>query len=46
VRATVLVALVDAVGIGTGLAVLRVPLALPLAALVFLGGSRHGGRPG
>jgi predicted PurR-regulated permease PerM len=38
VRATVLVALVDAVGIGIGLAVLRVPLALPLAALVFLGG--------
>jgi len=36
VRATVLVAFVDAVGIGTGLAVLRVPLALPLAALVFL----------
>src|SRR4030095_13227862 len=35
-RATVLVALVDAVGIGIGLAVLRVPLALPLAALVFL----------
>jgi predicted PurR-regulated permease PerM len=38
VRATVLVALVDAVGIGIGLAILRVPLALPLAALVFLGG--------
>jgi predicted PurR-regulated permease PerM len=37
VRATVLVAFVDAVGIGVGLAVLRVPLALPLAALVFLG---------
>jgi predicted PurR-regulated permease PerM len=37
VRATVLVALIDAVGIGIGLAVLRVPLALPLAALVFLG---------
>ena len=37
VRATVLVAFIDAVGIGTGLAVLRVPLALPLAALVFLG---------
>ncbi|MFG1992429.1 AI-2E family transporter [Actinoplanes sp. NPDC048988] len=33
-----LVALVDAVGIGIGLAVLGVPLALPLAALVFLGG--------
>jgi predicted PurR-regulated permease PerM len=37
VRATVLVALIDAVGIGIGLWVLRVPLALPLAALVFLG---------
>ena len=37
VRATVLVAFVDAVGIGVGLAILRVPLALPLAALVFLG---------
>ena len=37
VRATVLVAFIDAAGIGTGLAVLRVPLALPLAALVFLG---------
>jgi predicted PurR-regulated permease PerM len=37
VRATVLVALVDAVGIGIGLVVLRIPLALPLAALVFLG---------
>jgi predicted PurR-regulated permease PerM len=37
VRATVLVAFVDAVGIGIGLAVLRIPLALPLTALVFLG---------
>jgi predicted PurR-regulated permease PerM len=37
VRATVLVAFVDAVGIGIGLAVMGVPLALPLAALVFLG---------
>jgi predicted PurR-regulated permease PerM len=37
VRATVLVAFVDAVGIGIGLAVMRIPLALPLAALVFLG---------
>jgi predicted PurR-regulated permease PerM len=36
VHATVLVAFVDAVGIGIGLAILRVPLALPLAALVFL----------
>lgn len=37
VRATVLVALIDAIGIGVGLWVLRVPLAVPLAALVFLG---------
>ena len=37
VRATFFVALVDAVGIGVGLAVLGVPLALPLASLVFLG---------
>ncbi|GAA2710170.1 AI-2E family transporter [Actinoplanes palleronii] len=37
VRATVLVAFVDAVGIGIGLLVLRVPMAIPLAALVFLG---------
>ncbi|HEX5142357.1 MAG TPA: AI-2E family transporter [Mycobacterium sp.] len=37
VRATFLVALVDAVGIGTGLAIMGVPLALPLASLVFLG---------
>ncbi|HEY8474537.1 MAG TPA: AI-2E family transporter [Natronosporangium sp.] len=37
VRATVLVALIDAVGIGIGLWILRVPLALPLAALVFIG---------
>jgi predicted PurR-regulated permease PerM len=37
VRATVAVALVDAVGIGIGLAVLGVPLVVPLAALVFLG---------
>ncbi|MGY1835611.1 AI-2E family transporter [Blastococcus sp. SYSU DS0510] len=37
VRATVVVALVDAVGIGIGLAVLGVPLVIPLAALVFLG---------
>ena len=36
VRATVLVAFVDAVGIGIGLAA-GYPLALPLAALVFLG---------
>jgi predicted PurR-regulated permease PerM len=37
VRATVVVALVDAIGIGVGLAVLGVPLVIPLAALVFLG---------
>ncbi|HEX6342543.1 AI-2E family transporter [Umezawaea sp.] len=37
VRATSAVAVVDAVGIGIGLAVLGVPLAIPLAALVFLG---------
>ncbi|WP_433824544.1 AI-2E family transporter [Actinoplanes sp. CA-015351] len=37
VHATVLVAFVDAVGIGIGLFILKVPLALPLAALVFLG---------
>jgi predicted PurR-regulated permease PerM len=37
VRATVAVALVDAMGIGTGLAILQVPLVIPLAALVFLG---------
>ncbi|MEU4235969.1 AI-2E family transporter [Actinoplanes sp. NPDC026619] len=37
VHATVLVAFVDAIGIGAGLFILRVPLALPLAALVFLG---------
>lgn len=37
VRATIVVALVDAVGIGIGLAVLGVPLVVPLASLVFLG---------
>lgn len=37
VRATFVVALVDALGIGTGLAIMGVPLALPLASLVFLG---------
>ncbi|RBY81731.1 AI-2E family transporter [Geodermatophilus sp. TF02-6] len=37
VRATVAVALMDAVGIGAALLVLGVPLALPLAALVFIG---------
>jgi predicted PurR-regulated permease PerM len=37
VRATFVVALVDAVGIGSGLAIMGVPLALPLASVVFLG---------
>jgi predicted PurR-regulated permease PerM len=37
IRATFLVALVDAAGVGTGLAIMGVPLALPLASLVFLG---------
>jgi predicted PurR-regulated permease PerM len=37
VRATFLVALVDAGGVGTGLAIMAIPLALPLASLVFLG---------
>jgi predicted PurR-regulated permease PerM len=37
VRATVVVALVDAVGIGIGLAILRVDLVIPLSALVVLG---------
>jgi putative heme transporter len=36
-RATFLVALVDALGIGIGLAIMGIPLALPLASLVFLG---------
>ncbi|GAA4855089.1 AI-2E family transporter [Saccharopolyspora rosea] len=38
VRATAMVAIVDALGIGLGLVILGVPLAIPLAALVFLGG--------
>ena len=37
VRATFLVAAVDATGIGLGLAIMGVPLALPLASLVFMG---------
>ncbi len=37
VRATVLVAFIDAVGIGTALVILHVPFPFPLAALVFLG---------
>lgn len=36
-RATALVALVDAVAIGSGLAIMSIPLALPLASLIFLG---------
>ena len=38
VRVTALVALIDAIGIGIGLAVVGVPLAVPLTALVFIGG--------
>ena len=38
VRGTAAVALVDAIGIGVGLAIVGVPLVLPLAVLVFLGG--------
>ncbi|ALG83461.1 AI-2E family transporter [Gordonia phthalatica] len=37
VRATVLVALIDAIGIAIGLAILRVPMVMPLTALIFLG---------
>jgi predicted PurR-regulated permease PerM len=37
VRGTATIAAVDAVGIGTGLLILQVPLALPLAVIVFLG---------
>jgi putative heme transporter len=37
-RGQLLIALVDAVAIGIGLALLRVPLALPLTVLVFFGG--------
>ena len=37
VRATVIVAAVDAIGIGLGAAILGVPLAVPIAVLVFLG---------
>ncbi|MEO7194218.1 MAG: AI-2E family transporter [Pseudonocardiaceae bacterium] len=36
IRATALVAVVDATGIGTGLAVVGAPLVVPLAALTFL----------
>lgn len=37
VRGTAIIALVDAVAIGIALAILQVPLALPLAVIVFLG---------
>ncbi|HZE38417.1 MAG TPA: AI-2E family transporter [Stackebrandtia sp.] len=37
VRATIVVAFIDAIGIGIGLEILKVDLAIPLAALVFLG---------
>lgn len=37
IKAQAIVGLVDAVGIGIGLAILGVPLALPLAVLVFFG---------
>ena len=37
IRATFLVALTDAAGVGAGLAIMGVPLALPLASIVFLG---------
>ncbi len=36
-RATSLVAFVDAAAIGSGLAIMGIPLALPLASLIFLG---------
>jgi predicted PurR-regulated permease PerM len=38
VRGTAIIAFVDAAGIGIGAAILQVPLALPLAVLVFIGG--------
>ncbi|MGW1449450.1 AI-2E family transporter, partial [Micromonospora sp. NPDC002411] len=37
-RGTMLIAAIDAIGIGLALVVLRVPLALPLALITFLGG--------
>ncbi|BDI22354.1 AI-2E family transporter [Herbiconiux sp. L3-i23] len=37
VRGTAFIAFVDAVGIGAGLAIIGVPLALPLAVIVFFG---------
>jgi putative heme transporter len=38
IRGTSIVALVDAIGIGIGLAIIGVPLVLPLAILTFFGG--------
>lgn len=38
VRGTALIALIDAMGIGIGLAIIGVPLVLPLTVLVFFGG--------
>jgi predicted PurR-regulated permease PerM len=38
VRGTAIIAFVDAAGIGIGLLILQIPLALPLAVIVFLGG--------
>lgn len=38
VRGTATIALIDAIGIGIGLAIIGVPLAMPLTFLVFLGG--------
>ncbi|MFY1673509.1 AI-2E family transporter [Plantactinospora sp. WMMB334] len=37
-RGTMMIAAIDAIGIGIALVVLRVPLALPLAVITFLGG--------
>jgi predicted PurR-regulated permease PerM len=37
IRATLIVALVDGIGVGLGAAIIGVPLALPLGVLVFLG---------
>jgi predicted PurR-regulated permease PerM len=37
VRATVVVAMIDSLTIGVGLSIIGVPLAVPLAALIFLG---------
>lgn len=37
VRGTAIIAFVDAAGVGIGLAILGVPLALPLAVIVFIG---------